>query len=75
MSAPEVLLLDEPMAAVDLPRRRRILDALLRIRDELAVPLVYVAHAPEEVARIADRVLVMDGGRVVAAGAPGDVVG
>jgi molybdate transport system ATP-binding protein len=75
MSSPDVLLLDEPMAAVDLPRRRRILDALLRIRDELKVPLVYVAHSPEEVTRIADRVLVMDNGRVVAAGAAGDVIG
>jgi molybdate transport system ATP-binding protein len=65
MSSPDVLLLDEPMAAVDLPRRRRILDALLRIRDELRVPLVYVAHAPEEVARIADRVLVLEQGRVI----------
>jgi molybdate transport system ATP-binding protein len=65
MSSPDVLLLDEPMAAVDLPRRRRILDALLRIRDELRVPLVYVAHAREEVAKIADRVLVLEQGRVV----------
>ena len=74
MSNPHVLLLDEPMAAVDLPRRRRILDALLRIRDELRVPLVYVAHSPEEVARIADRVLVLEAGRVAAAGAPHDVL-
>lgn len=73
-SNPAVLLLDEPMAAVDLPRRRRILDALLRIRDELRIPLVYVAHSPEEVARIADRVLVLESGRVVAAGAPHEVL-
>jgi len=65
MSNPDVLLLDEPMAAVDLPRRRRILDALLRIRDTLYVPLVYVAHSPDEVRTIADHVLVLDGGRVV----------
>jgi molybdate transport system ATP-binding protein len=64
ISAPDVLLLDEPMAAVDLPRRQRILDALLKIRDELKVPLVYVAHSPDEVARIADRVLVLDNGRI-----------
>ena len=70
MSGPDVLLLDEPMAAVDLRRRRRILDALLRIRDELQVPLVYVAHSPDEVMRIAARVVVMDGGRVAAAGDP-----
>jgi molybdate transport system ATP-binding protein len=74
MSGPRLLLLDEPMAAVDLPRRRRILDALLRIRDELNVPLVYVAHSPEEVGRIADRVLVMDSGQIAAVGDPRDVI-
>jgi molybdate transport system ATP-binding protein len=74
MSNPDVLLLDEPMAAVDLPRRRRILDALLRIRDDLHVPLVYVAHATDEVMHIADWVLVMDGGHVVARGAPPNVI-
>ena len=74
MSTPDVLLLDEPMAAVDLPRRRRILDALVKIRDELKVPLMYVAHAPEEVTRIADRVLVLDSGRVIAAGEPSSVL-
>jgi molybdate transport system ATP-binding protein len=73
-SAPDVLLLDEPMAAVDLGRRRRILDALVRIREELRVPLVYVAHAPEEVRRIADRVLVIDNGRITAAGDSADVI-
>jgi molybdate transport system ATP-binding protein len=74
MSRPDVLLLDEPMAAVDIPRRRRILDALVQIRDELRIPLIYVAHAPEEVARIADRVVVLEAGRVIAAGTPGEVL-
>jgi molybdate transport system ATP-binding protein len=74
MSNPDVLLLDEPMAAVDLARRRRIVAALLRIRDELHVPLVYVAHATDEVIRIADWVLVIDGGRVVSRGVPADVI-
>jgi molybdate transport system ATP-binding protein len=74
MSKPDVLLLDEPMAAVDIPRRRRILEALLRIRDALHVPLVYVAHSPDEVARIADWVLVMDGGLVTARGVPRTVL-
>ncbi len=74
VSGPDVLLLDEPMAAVDLPRRRRILDALLKIRDELKVPLVYVAHSPEEVRRISDRVLVLDQGRVTGQGPPGEVL-
>jgi molybdate transport system ATP-binding protein len=74
MSGPDVLLLDEPMAAVDLPRRRRILDALLRIRDELKVPLVYVAHSPDEVTRIAEWVLIFDAGHVTSRGAPGTVI-
>ncbi|MGH9346883.1 MAG: ATP-binding cassette domain-containing protein [Vicinamibacterales bacterium] len=74
VSGPDVLLLDEPMAAVDLPRRRRILEALVRVRNELRVPLVYVAHSPEEVSRIADRVLVLADGRIAAAGEPSVVL-
>jgi molybdate transport system ATP-binding protein len=74
MSNPDVLLLDEPMAAVDLPRRRRILDALLRIRDDLHVPLVYVAHSTDEVIRVADWVIVMDAGRVMSRGAPANII-
>ena len=65
MSAPAVLLLDEPLAAVDVERRRRILPYLERVRDELAVPIVYVTHDREEAQRLADRILVLDSGRVV----------
>jgi molybdate transport system ATP-binding protein len=71
---PAVLLLDEPLAAVDLGRRRAIVSALTRIRDELAVPFVYVTHAPEEACEIADQALVLEQGRVVAAGPPADVI-
>ena len=71
---PEVLLLDEPLAAVDLRRRRAILGALRRIRDDLRIPLVYVTHAADEAAAVADHALVLEGGRVVASGAPGDVI-
>ena len=70
MSAPELLLLDEPLAAVDLPRRERILDGLRGLCDRLALPLVYVTHASDEARTVADRVLVLDQGRVVAAGSP-----
>ena len=64
MSAPELLLLDEPLAAVDVERRRRILPYLVRVRDELKIPVIYVSHDRGEVDRLADRVVVLEGGRV-----------
>jgi molybdate transport system ATP-binding protein len=67
MSAPDVLLLDEPLAAVDVERRRRILPYLLRVRDDLGVPVIYVSHDRAEVDQLADRVIVLDEGRVVGA--------
>ena len=68
MSAPDVLLLDEPLAAVDVERRRRILPYLLKVRDELGVPVIYVSHDRAEVDQLADRVLILEAGRVVAQG-------
>ncbi len=70
MSAPELLLLDEPLAAVDVERRRRILPFLERIRDELMVPVIYVTHDPAEVRQVAEHVVVLDAGRVVHEGDP-----
>ena len=65
MSAPEVLLLDEPLAAVDLELRRRILPYLERVRDEVGVPMIYVTHDPDEARRFGDLVLRLDAGRIV----------
>ncbi|HVH56295.1 MAG TPA: ATP-binding cassette domain-containing protein [Vicinamibacterales bacterium] len=65
MSAPDLLLLDEPLAAVDVERRRRILPYLLRVRDVLGVPVIYVSHDRAEIDQLADRVVVLDEGRVV----------
>jgi molybdate transport system ATP-binding protein len=62
MSAPELLLLDEPLAAVDVERRRRILPYLLRVRDELKLPVIYVSHDRGEVDQLADRVIVLQDG-------------
>ena len=71
MSAPELLLLDEPLAAVDVERRRRILPYLERVRDELMVPIIYVTHDPSEVRQLAEHVVILDEGRVTGAGPPG----
>ena len=75
MSAPDVLLLDEPLAAVDLELRRRILPYLERVRDELAVPMLYVTHDRGEARRFADRVVVLDRGSVIQTGPPDEVLG
>jgi molybdate transport system ATP-binding protein len=72
MTRPRVLLLDEPLAAVDRARRDRILPYLLRIRRELHVPLVYVTHDAEELEEIADRILVIDDGRITAVRGAGE---
>jgi molybdate transport system ATP-binding protein len=65
MSAPELLLLDEPLAAVDVERRRRILPYLVRVRDELRIPVIYVSHDRVEVDQLADRVVVIENGRAI----------
>jgi molybdate transport system ATP-binding protein len=64
MTHPALLLMDEPLAAVDRARRERILPYLLRIRRELHVPLIYVTHDLQELDQIADRILVIADGRV-----------
>jgi molybdate transport system ATP-binding protein len=65
MSSPEVLLLDEPLAAVEVELRRRIIPYLVRVRDELSIPIMYVTHDRAEVGLLADEVLVLDKGRIV----------
>jgi molybdate transport system ATP-binding protein len=68
MSGPTLLLLDEPLAGVDLALRRRIVADLQRVRDELDIPMIYVTHEPSEAHAIADRAIVLDRGRVTEAG-------
>ena len=68
LTSPRLLLMDEPLAALDLARKNEILPYLERLHDELEVPLIYVSHAPDEVSRLADHIVVMEAGRAVAAG-------
>lgn len=71
---PQLLLLDEPLASLDLPRRREIMPWLERLRDQLAIPMLYVTHSMDELSRLADEVVVLDKGRAVATGAVGEVL-
>ncbi|HRE18087.1 MAG TPA: molybdenum ABC transporter ATP-binding protein [Rhodocyclaceae bacterium] len=66
--APRLLLMDEPLAALDQARKQEILPYLERLHDELDIPLLYVSHAPDEVARLADHLVVLDQGRAIASG-------
>lgn len=65
---PRLLLMDEPLAALDAPRKREILPYLERLQDELKIPLIYVSHAQEEVARLADHLVLLEQGKVLASG-------
>ena len=67
---PELLLLDEPLASLDPARRRELLPWLEHLRDGLGIPMLYVTHSADEMARLADTVVLMDAGRVVASGPP-----
>lgn len=71
---PRLLLLDEPLAALDHARKQEILPWLERLRDELRVPMLYVTHSAEELARLADHLVVLDEGRVKAEGPVADVL-
>jgi len=68
LTRPRLLLLDEPLASLDIERKREILPYLERLRDEVGVPMVYVSHQAAELRRIATTVVRLEAGRVTAAG-------
>ncbi len=68
VTSPSLLLMDEPLASLDLPRKREVLPYLERLHSELDIPALYVSHAPEEVARLADHLVLLEAGRVLASG-------
>ena len=73
LSQPRLLLLDEPLAALDLARREEVLPYLEKLRDAFAIPIVYVSHQFDEVLRLATRVVLLEAGRTVADGDIADV--
>lgn len=75
VASPRILLMDEPLASLDTQRKLEILPLIERLRDEFGIPIVYVSHAVEEVARLATRVVVLEAGRVAAAGPVEEVFG
>jgi len=74
LTSPRLLLMDEPLAALDAKRKQEILPYLERLHDELAIPVLYVSHSPDEVARLADHLVLLEQGRVLASGPTSDVL-
>ncbi|WP_296185454.1 molybdenum ABC transporter ATP-binding protein [Pseudomonas sp. UBA1879] len=68
LTSPRLLLLDEPLAALDSQRKAEILPYLERLHDELHIPMLYVSHAQDEVARLADHLVLLSGGQALASG-------
>ena len=73
LSSPRLLLMDEPLASLDHDLKLRIIPYLQRIRDEFRIPMLYVSHAPEEVAALCDQVIVLREGRCVRLATPTEI--
>ena len=75
LAQPRILLMDEPLAALDMARKTEILDYIERLRDELSIPIVYVSHSVTEITRLADTVVVLSDGKCLAVGDVDEVMG
>lgn len=73
-TSPRILLMDEPLAALDPKRKEEIMPYLQRLHDELDIPVIYVSHSPDEVARLADHLILLENGEVIASGATADLL-
>jgi len=65
---PDILLMDEPLASLDFKRKQEILPFLTRLHQQLNIPVLYVTHSQQEVARLADHLVILDAGKVLASG-------
>jgi molybdate transport system ATP-binding protein len=75
LAQPRLLVMDEPLASLDEERKTEILPYIERLRDEFAIPIVYVSHAIAEVTRLATTIVVMSEGRVAAIGPTAEIMG
>jgi molybdate transport system ATP-binding protein len=74
LTGPQLLLMDEPLAALDLARKNEFMPYLERLTRELDIPVIYVSHAPDEVARLAHHIVALEAGHVEAAGPLAEVL-
>ena len=74
LTSPSLLLMDEPLAALDSKRKGEILPYLERLHDELDIPLLYVSHAQDEVARLADHIVLLSDGKALVSGPIGETL-
>jgi molybdate transport system ATP-binding protein len=74
LTSPKLLLLDEPLAALDAQRKSEILPYLQRLHDELDIPVLYVSHSQDEVARLADHLVLLSNGKALASGPIGETL-
>ncbi|MGF1722404.1 molybdenum ABC transporter ATP-binding protein ModC [Vibrio kyushuensis] len=68
LTSPTMLLMDEPLASLDLPRKRELIPYLQKLAKQLSIPIVYVSHSLSEILQLADHMLVLNAGKVVAQG-------
>ncbi|RON54377.1 molybdenum ABC transporter ATP-binding protein [Pseudomonas frederiksbergensis] len=74
LTSPKLLLMDEPLAALDSQRKNEILPYLQRLHDELDIPVLYVSHSQDEVARLADHIVLLSDGKALASGPIGETL-
>jgi len=75
LTAPRLLLLDEPLASLDIPLKARIIPYLARVRDEFKLPMLYVSHDPDEVITLCEEALILERGKIVRRGPPAQLFG
>lgn len=74
LTSPKLLLLDEPLASLDIQRKQELLPFILRLRQDLAIPVIYVSHAVSEILQLADRVVLLKEGTLMGIGSLNEVL-